>query len=239
LPVWEFWANGHNDASVIFFIVASLLIASRSKWLGSIVLLALAAALKFWPLALLPAYLIRSRRWIAGPAIVAAVLGAFAIPYAADITENIRFMTGFMGGWRNNDSLFTFIAWAAGEQYRAKYTAMALIAASALWFAFRPWPLERTAIWTIVALLLLSSNCHPWYLTWFLPLLVLRPATPLLLWTGLMPLAYAVLIPWQALGTWNGSTTLRWWIYVPVFAAFFFMRDYNEQGRRSERQVSI
>jgi hypothetical protein len=33
-----------------------------------------------------------------------------------------------------------------------------------------------------------------------------------------MPLAYRVLIDYQALGVWDGSTAWRWWIYLPVFA---------------------
>jgi len=70
----------------------------------------------------------------------------------------------------------------------------------------------------IVALLFVSSNCHPWYLVWFLPLLAVDPLPPLLLWTALMPLTYSVLIDWFALQVWNGSTSIRWYVYAPVLA---------------------
>ena len=68
----------------------------------------------------------------------------------------------------------------------------------------------------IVAILALSANVHPWYLTWIVPLLAFYPIPALLLWTALMPLAYSVLIDWSILGEWNGETPMRWLIYAPV-----------------------
>jgi hypothetical protein len=69
------------------------------------------------------------------------------------------------------------------------------------WLAWRPWPLEKVVIWTIVCILLFSANCHPWYLTWFIPLLAIYPHPSLLLWISLAPLAYAVRIRWDS--TWG------------------------------------
>jgi hypothetical protein len=71
-------------------------------------------------------------------------------------------------------------------------------------------------------MLMISANCHPWYLTWILPLLAFHPVPALLLWTAVMPLAYEVLIGWTILGEWNGSTPTRWWIYVPVYGLLIF-----------------
>ena len=51
-------------------------------------------------------------------------------------------------------------------------------------------------------MLMISANCHPWYLTWLLPLLVLVPVPGLLLWTALVPLAYSAVIAWVETGEW-------------------------------------
>jgi hypothetical protein len=51
-------------------------------------------------------------------------------------------------------------------------------------------------------MLLLSADVHPWYLTWFLPLLALQPSA------ALTPLTYSVVINWITLGEWNGSTSV-------------------------------
>ena len=151
------------------------------------------------------------------------VLAVFAAPYVTpeltQATENAQFMSGFVGGWRNNDSLFGILLYlAGGDLYNAKYAAFAVIAAAWVWLSLRDWPLERVALWGIVILLLVSANCHPWYLTWFLPLLAVYPYPSLVLWVSVVPLAYSVRIAWDAEGVWQGSTPERWWIYGPVLA---------------------
>jgi hypothetical protein len=69
----------------------------------------------------------------------------------------------------------------------------------------------------VITVLLFSSNCHPWYLTWVVAFLPFCLSAPLLLWVALAPLAYIVLIEFAWLGIWNGVTPFRWWIYGPVF----------------------
>jgi hypothetical protein len=142
----------------------------------------------------------------------------FALPYWTNVTENMQFASGFMGGWRNNDSLFGIILWLANDVYRAKYTAIGIVAVTAFIVALRQIPLERACLAAITVMLMVTANCHPWYLTWLLPLLVLFPVPALLLWTGLVPLAYAAVISWVILGEWQAPTELRWFEYVPVYS---------------------
>jgi hypothetical protein len=150
----------------------------------------------------------------------AAVAAPFLnIPWA-EVWENARYLSGFLGGWRNNDSLYGLLLWVTGNQYSAKYLAFALTGIAAAWVTFRRWPLERGVLAVTVVLLLVSANCHPWYLTWIAPLLALHPFAPLLLWSALMPLSYQVVLRWQWLGEWEGSPSSRWLIYIPVFAMF-------------------
>jgi alpha-1,6-mannosyltransferase len=216
LPVWEFWGNGHNDSVLLFFLVAALALAARNRPGWSSLMLGMAITVKWWPALLLPAFALRLRSFrtlLIAPAVVAV----FGAPYFANVLENAQFMSGFVGGWRNNDSLFGLVLYLTRDQYHAKYLTFALIGTAALWLATRDWPLERVVLWTIAVLLLFSANVHPWYATWLIPLLAIYPQPALLLWVSLMPLAYSVLIRWQALGDWEGSTPERWWIYGPVF----------------------
>ncbi|MEJ7608309.1 MAG: hypothetical protein WKF37_19085 [Bryobacteraceae bacterium] len=132
--------------------------------------------------------------------------------------ENLRFTSGFAGGWRNNDSLFGLILYVAGDPGKAKMAVLSLISVSSLLIAAQRWQLETKFLATAVCILALSSNCHPWYLSWFLPLLAFERHVALLLWVALAPLSYNVWIQWTALGEWDGSTPWRWLIYVPVLA---------------------
>jgi hypothetical protein len=126
LAIIEFWATGHNDSVVVLLITLALLAAARERWTGAFAALSLAVAAKIWPLLLFPIFMGWRRHrplrwyqwWVALP-----VPGLIALPYWTNVTENMRFMSGFMGGWRNNDSLFGIILWLAKDPYLARYMA--------------------------------------------------------------------------------------------------------------------
>lgn len=229
LPVFEFWCSGHNDSLVLLPLLAAVILALRGRWILSYGCLGIAVACKLWPVILIPVFIRHSlhrgqakacatRELVAGIGLFAAIPIACFWPYRSNIIENLRFMSGFVGGWRNNDLLFGFLLRISSDPQRAKYLSFALLASVTLIIASMRWPLERSIILTIVGLLAVASNCHPWYLVWFLPLLAVEPWLPLLLWTALMPLTYSVLFDWFARGIWNGSTPIRWYVYVPVLA---------------------
>src|SRR5207237_8802344 len=116
------------------------------------------------------------------------VLGLATLPYftstvrGSGIDESLRYTSGFLGGWRNNDSLFGVLLWAArNDYYLAKKFAFAIVCIAVAAVIAQRWPPERGALTVITVLLMVSANCHAWYLTWILPLLVLCPVPPLLL----------------------------------------------------------
>ncbi|MBI5085323.1 MAG: hypothetical protein HZB13_12090 [Acidobacteria bacterium] len=217
LVVVEFWHSGHNDSALLLFLILALAFARRGWWAAAYSALTLAAMVKFWPALLLPLWWRRSPGWKSA---LAAPLTAlpFALWVWTPLRERADFITGFLGGWRNNDSLFGLILWAsAGDARKAKFASLALLVlASLVLAAWRRWPLERAALAFASCMLLFSANVHPWYLTWLLPMAALLPALPVLLAACLAPIFYAVLIDYQTLGVWNGSTSWRWWLYVPV-----------------------
>lgn len=222
LPVVEFWATGHNDSVEILFVLLALLAAARRRWTWAFAALSLAAAAKLWPALLFPLFIgwkgnrpLRWHQWwVAVP-----IFALFALPYWTNIWENARFATGFVGGWRNNDSLYGALLWAAnGDAYLAKKAAFAIIAAAVAAVTLLRWPLEKGTLAVIATVLLVSANCHPWYLTWLVPMLAFYPLAGFLLWTAVVPLAYESVIGWTALGEWQGLGELRWYAYAPVFA---------------------
>ena len=220
LPVLEFWATGHNDSFPILFTALAFMAAARERWTWSFAALSLAGAAKLWPLLLFPVFIGwtngRPARWFQWW-ITVPIMGLLAMPYWSDVWENARVLTGFLGGWRNNDSLFGILLWAATDIYLAKKIAFGIVGGTVLFVTLLGLPLERAALWILTVTLMVASNCHPWYLTWILPLLAFTPVPALLLWTTLIPLAYASVINWSILGEWHGSGEFRWLQYLPVY----------------------
>jgi len=227
LPVMEFWATGHNDALAIFLVLLALLAATKQAWTWAFAAVALATAAKVWPALLFPLF-IGWKGW--GPQrwyqwwVAIPILGLLAWPYWTNVWENARLMSGFVGGWRNNDSLFGFLFWLTRDLYVAKKMAFAVVFAAIVTVTFLRWPLARAVLTVLTVLLMVSANCHPWYLTWILPLLALYAVPGLLLWSALVPLAHAAVISWVAVGEWHGSTAIRWYEYVPVYLALVMSR---------------
>ncbi|HYZ85197.1 MAG TPA: glycosyltransferase 87 family protein [Bryobacteraceae bacterium] len=220
LPLVEVWWNGHNDAVPVLAVVVAVLLLRQEKPAWSAVSLGVGIAAKWWPAILIPAFLSATpRKNRLSFALLAMVpLAATSLHYLGNVDENLRFMTGFVGGWRNNDSLHGLLLAIAGTPSGAKKLAFALAGVAAVFFALRQWRLEAKILATLTALLLVSSNCHPWYLLWLAPFVPLFPLLPFLLAFAIMPFAYRVLIEWHILGVWNGSTPDRWLIWGPVFA---------------------
>ncbi len=243
LPVFEFWVAGHNDAIVLLFIILALILAARSKLNLAALALSLATLAKFWPALLFPSLTgYRLKRVAPAAAILACATAVVVWPYRDNIAANARFTSGFLGGWRNNDSLHGITAALAGDPYRAKYITMALMGGAALVIAALRCRLEARTLALIVCILALSANVHPWYVAWLVPLLPFYPISGLMLWTALAPLSYQALIEWTTLGEWNGNTPIRWLIYAPVAGVLLFnwlssRRRYSRSDARAPHSL--
>ncbi len=223
LVVIEFWGMGHNDALALAFLVGAFWALDERRDRLGFVLLAGAVAVKWWPALLLPAAVGFSRQAPRRAMLAAAgllVVPLAMLPYWTDLSLNLKFMGGFAGGWRNNDSLFGITYVLAGGDFEvAKQWTLWLLGVWCLAVPLLFRDRVHGVLAAIAGVLLLAANCHPWYLTWLLPFLVFAPWPPLLLWVGLTPLFYEVLIEYHLLGIWEGSRPGRWLVYGPVIAA--------------------
>ena len=247
LMVVEFWAQGHNDPVAVLFLLLALAAALRSRWSWAFTWLTLATLTKFWPAILLPFFLLRQEkgRWVFRwkPALVSIPIAAVVSwPYFEGIWHVQELLRGFLGGWRNNDSLYGLLYALAGEDFHrgtTLVTGLLIVGLAALWW--KHMPLVESALWAVVLLLFLSANCFPWYLSWLLPFLAVYPNAALLLWTALVSLAYHVLIGYGALGVWQESLEFRLLEYVPVYGMLigqFLVRRFGGARRRLVARMS-
>ena len=223
LVVVEIWAQGHNDSLAMLLLVVALAAALAERWTLAFAGLALASAAKFWPGLLFPFFLLSREqgrwrlRW--KPALVTVPVAlAVSWPYLDGIENTVDLLEGFLGGWRNNDSLYGLIYDWVGRDFdagTAVVTRLLTGALAALWCL--QLPLVRAAKWTAALLLFLSANCFPWYLSWLVPFLAVYPNAALLLWTALAALSYHVLIGYDATGVWEYSEEILRLEYLPVY----------------------
>lgn len=215
IPVLEFWSSGHHDAWIVLLVACALVAREKGSSRWTMGALGLAVLTKYWPLMLVPLFAGkegRSWRW----ALVIPGLAAAAFwPYWTALESNVRFATGFVGGWRNNDFLFGWILAGTGDIYRAKYTAFALIALGLVLLWWRGRAIEEQAMTAIVVMLAVSANIHPWYGAWLLPFLIAIPRPAVLLWLALFPLFYETVMVQRITGEWQGWRDLRWLAHAP------------------------
>ena len=218
LVIVEFWQSGHNDAVMVLFLMLALAMAKRQRWMWAGVMVGLAAMVKLWPVFLLPLFFAHERKW--GVVWGAGLAALPFAPWLAMLWERRDFVTGFLGGWRNNDSLFGLVLWlAGGDGQVAKRVSLALIVGWALTLGWRRMEPVRGVFWFTLGLLLVSANVHPWYLTWIVPIAAFVPSPWLLAWVSLMPVCYAVLIEYSVSGVWDPAHGWQWYAYAGAFVA--------------------
>ncbi len=206
LPILEFAGMGHVDAIGIALLVAALAAFARARYGRGLAALGGAILGKLFPLLLVPAFLSRSprRSWIVLPLLLIVGVVPFLTP-GVDPTTTLR---TFIAKWRGNDVLFAGLLALTGSLAAAKVAALFLVVLTAA-LCHRRASLEMTALAVMAAALLLSPVLHPWYITWIVPLLAVRPSVAGIAWTGSIALAYLAWSRFHATGEYAVAPAIR------------------------------
>lgn len=165
--------QGHTDAALVLFLGAGIVYALRNRGVATATLLTLAGWIKLFPFFLLP---IVWRRFGWKSIVVSVVIGVgLAIPFAASyVPANIsasldlyvRLFEFNAGPYYAVKKLFTLITgddWSKqlGPAFRNLFF---VILAVLYWLDWKKeWPIEKTALLIVGALLLTATTIHPWY----------------------------------------------------------------------------
>lgn len=198
--------SAHMDALLVPLLIGSVLAAMRARTTWAASALAMAGAVKVWPLVLGALVLsqARWRHWIAGACIMAVLGVVLFLPVIATRLDSGSGFVAYAGGWERNAALFWILAWGAEQMADlwgltridpgrvARLVVAAVVCATALILAFKAKPeaLPRCALIVIATLFLLSPTGYPWYYAWLLPFLCVVPSRGLLLLGALLPLYY-------------------------------------------------
>ena len=210
LLVKEFFNSAHVDALMIPFLLGALLFTLRRQGMRACVCLAGATGIKIWPILLLPVVLRASSMEARSRAQSALLfLGLVALQAVPVLTAGVGETSGFSAYariWEMNDALFMAIAWAAGlfvgllelggdlggliARFAAGFVVLLVVGYVSGRRQLDDDKVIVAFLVTAAAVFMLSPTQFPWYYTWLVPFLTLRPSLALMLFTPLLCLYY-------------------------------------------------
>ena len=208
------WSGHFDPVGVALMLGAVLVVGTRPLAAGA--LLGLGAAMKFAPLAAVPALFRRHGAVTAGIALGVPV--ALYLPFAgagAGLFEGLRTYADL---WEFNAGVYWMLESLPGPTDLGRWLGGAAVLVVAILAAARRATLEDTLFWTLGAGLLVSPTLHPWYVLWILPLACLRGNRAWILFSCTVFLAYAGRDAYLASGDWPEPIGLRLLIHGPFLA---------------------
>ena len=217
--LYSFAGQGHFDAAQNFFLMAALYCYDIKHWSTMFIAAGLAVQGKFTALVGLP-FLVRRDNLKYAWLCLLTILAPYVPFLLADSRQLFYSVIKFGEQYAFNGSIHGFLRLSMGGIQPATHIVKHVFAGLLLWgwYFFHPHRKGRYrddplpgVFFALGALLLLSPTIHFWYISWVVPLLVLRPA---LSWSVLCLTVSAYFIT-------NGINyhTGRW--YLPPFWQVF------------------
>ncbi|MGO9518991.1 MAG: glycosyltransferase 87 family protein [Candidatus Korobacteraceae bacterium] len=177
----EVAGSGHIDIFGALLLVVSFAALLRRWRAIASVAFALAVAVKFLPVLLLPLYWRRVR--IRDAVLAAIVFALLYLPFLNHGQIPIGSVGTYIQSFRFNDPVFAALERVASPQAAAGLAAFIGVLI-AIWFRtkFQTWSADAFA-WPMAASLLCAPVIYPWYLLWLLPFVRSVSTLPIIIWT--------------------------------------------------------
>jgi len=226
----EVAGSGHIDIVGALLLVMPLAALARNWRTIAAVMFALAVAVKFLPIVLVPLYWKRVR---IREATIAAVVGALLyVPFLNHGRIPLGSLATYVTGFRFNGPVFALLHQVAPPQLLAGFAVLAGLA-TAIWIRRRKRTLTTEATelhrgdatesplgtsaafeafaWPMAASLFCAPVVFPWYLLWLLPFLMSASTWLIIVWTVSIIPTYVMWHLSKVTGTWG---TLPVWVMV-------------------------
>ena len=197
----EVAGSGHVDILGVLLLVVSFASLIRRWRATGAVAFALAVAVKFLPILLLPLYWRRIR--IRDALLAAIVFVLLYLPFLNHGRVPIGSLGTFILSFRFNDPVFAVLERVAPVQVVLEFATIVGILV-AIWFRAKFPALSADAFaWPMATSLLCAPVVYPWYLLWLLPFVRPVSTLPLIIWTVSIIPTYIV---------WHQRTLGRPWV---------------------------
>jgi hypothetical protein len=233
----EIFNSAHLDVLVFPFVLSAIIMASQNRYIRSTVTLIIGMGIKLWPAFLLPILLrpiISKPKELLSALVVAVIsIGVLFLPIYLSGLDNSSGFIAYGQSWQNNDSAFRILIYISelglnllGYETFHKFSVarFLVIALIAIWIAytalgktFKNEDLFKKSLLIIAFVFLISPTQFPWYYTWLIPFLAIKPRFSLLLLTALLPMYY-LRYYFEPRGEIEIFTDLIVWVeFVPVW----------------------
>jgi alpha-1,6-mannosyltransferase len=231
----EVAGSGHIDIVGALMLLVSAAALARRWRATAAVGLALAVAVKFLPVVLVPLYWKRIR--IRDAALAVAVFGLLYVPFLQQGRIPIGSLGSYVRNFRFNGPVFAVLGNAMSPQLLAGLAVViGFMTAAWLRYALREDTPEAFA-WPMAASLLCAPAIFPWYLLWLLPFLRSPSSLLIIFWTVCIIPTYVnwhlrtLGNPWGPLPGW--VMWLEYGSLMAVAAAVLWLRIYRSGAARS------
>jgi alpha-1,6-mannosyltransferase len=173
--------SGHIDILGVLLLIVSFAALMRRWRAVAAVTFALAVAVKFLPIVLLPLYWRRVR--IRDGLLAAIVFALLYLPFLNHGQIPVGSLGTYIRGFGFNDPVFAVLRRMAAPQILVGLAVFVGIL-TATWFRTRlqAWSADAFA-WPMAASLLCAPAVFPWYLLWLLPFARSALTLPIIIWT--------------------------------------------------------
>jgi len=233
-PLWVslYWWNpvvllqgfgaGHMDLLVLPFLLGSLALARADRTTVSAICLAGAAAVKIWPILLLPVILRQHLKHPLKLGLITLTFGGCVLlllfPQLVHVLRPEAGLNAYASEWRTHAFLFSILEDVVFVTFEEP-GSIARLCVAAFILAFTGYVSLRFALVTdrlpilfaavIACLIFLSPTGYPWYLIWLAPFIAFCPQPGLLSLFALTPLYW---LRFQL----GDDSFLHQWVIVPI-----------------------
>lgn len=254
LPPIEIAGSGHSDALGVFFLLLALYGLSAGRKTAAVWALSAAFLSKLLPILALPLFWRRMGehpfhprgRW---PLIWFPVLGSLGfLLFAEGGTHLFTGLQTYLLKWRFNDALFSLfyeiiknpsLEWDDAALLLTRQIFTGILLLTALWAPLKYANPYRATFIIMAVYLLLSPTLHPWYLLWLLPFLTLFPQPAWIILSGLIFLAYEVLIGYSMNNVWDERDWVKWTQFGPFFLLLILQLALARRRRKDTQESKI
>jgi len=208
IVIHEFFNAAHMDLLALLFVTIAMYLHIKNKPKYAIIILALAVGFKIWPIVLLPLLLrnlLNDKRKLLSYTVlfIAIVLILFIPVLFSGLDESLGFII-YANKWVNNAAFYDIFKWLIQQITIVLSISVDCFSCITRWgivflflitiyFLVRKIPKDeihffKKALLIVAVLYLISPTQFPWYYTWIVPFLAIRPMVSLLLYPLFLPL---------------------------------------------------